>query len=40
MGHERQGGAILSSNMRVERIDGTRIRLVSEAGSLDLKRAI
>ena len=40
MTHERQGGAILSSNMRVERIDGTRIRLVSEAGSLDLKRAI
>ena len=37
---ERLGGAILSSNMRIERLSGTRIRLVSEAGSIDLSRAI
>ena len=37
---ERQGSAILNSNMRIEQLDGTRLRLVSEAGSIDLKRAI
>ena len=37
---ETQGLAILGSNMRVERIDGTRARLVSEAGSIDLRRSI
>lgn len=36
---ERLGGAVLSSNMRVERISGERLRLVSEAGSIDLQRA-
>ena len=40
MTFERLGGAVLSSNMRVEQIDGTRMRLVSEAGSIDLRRAI
>ena len=37
---ETQGLAILGSNMRVERLSGTRLRLVSEAGSLDLRRVI
>lgn len=37
---ERQGSAILNSNMRIEQLDGTRLRLVSEAGTIDLKRAI
>ncbi|MCY7339686.1 MAG: META domain-containing protein, partial [Sphingomonas bacterium] len=37
---ERLGSAVLNSNMRIEQLDGTRMRLVSEAGSIDLKRAI
>lgn len=37
---ERDGSAVLRSNMRVERIGGERMRLVSEAGTIDLKRAI
>ncbi len=37
---ERLGSAVLSSNMRVEPMGGERMRLVSEAGSIDLKRAI
>ena len=37
---EREGSAILRSNMRLERISGERARLVSEAGTLELKRAI
>jgi len=40
MTFERLGGAVLSSNMRVERISGETMRLVSEAGSIDLRRAI
>jgi heat shock protein HslJ len=38
--HERDATAILRSNMRLERISGERARLVSEAGSIDLRRAI
>lgn len=37
---EQQGSAVLRSNMRIERVSGERIRLVSEAGSIDLRRAI
>ena len=37
---ERLGSAVLASNMRVERISGETMRLVSEAGSIDLRRAI
>ncbi len=37
---ERLGVAVLSSNMRIERSDGNRTTLVSEAGSIELKRAI
>lgn len=37
---ERLGSAVLSSNMRIERGGGETMRLVSEAGSIDLKRAI
>ncbi|MEO6112999.1 MAG: META domain-containing protein [Sphingomicrobium sp.] len=37
---ERQGSAVLRSNMRIERLSGELIRLVSEAGSIDLRRAI
>ena len=40
MRFERLGSAILSSSMRIEPISGTAIRLVSEAGSIDLRRAI
>ncbi len=37
---ERLGSAVLDSNMRIEREGGEAMRLVSEAGSIDLKRAI
>ena len=37
---ERLGSAVLRSNMRIERTSGEQIRLVSEAGSIDLRRAI
>ena len=37
---ERLGSAVLRSNMRVEPISGEKMRLVSEAGSIDLRRAI
>lgn len=40
MTFERLGSAVLNSNMRVERISGEAMRLVSEAGSIDLRRAI
>lgn len=40
MTHERLGGAVLGSNMRIEREGGTTMRLVSEAGWIDLRRAI
>ena len=36
---ERLGSAVLASNMRVERISGDQMRLVSEAGSIELRRA-
>lgn len=37
---EREASAVLRSNIRVERISGERMRLVSEAGTIELKRAI
>jgi heat shock protein HslJ len=37
---ERDGSSVLRSNMRVERIGGERVRLVSDAGTIDLRRAI
>lgn len=37
---ESEGAAILRSNMRLEASSGTQARLVSEAGSIDLRRAI
>ena len=35
-----QGAAILQSNVRVEKIGGEAVRLVSEAGTIELRRAI
>jgi heat shock protein HslJ len=40
MSLERDGGTALRGNVRVERIGGERMRLVSEAGTIELKRAI
>ena len=40
MRFENEGGAVLRSNVRIERPDGRRMRLVSEAGSIDLELAI
>ena len=40
MSFENEGGAVLRSNVRIERPDGRRMRLVSEAGSIDLDLAI
>jgi heat shock protein HslJ len=40
MTFEREAGVLLRSNVRVETIGGDRLRLVSEAGTIDLKRAI
>ena len=37
---EREASVLLRSNIRVEAIGGERLRLVSEAGTIDLKRAI
>ncbi len=37
---ERDGSAVLRSNMRVEPLGGRGMRLVSEAGTIDLRRAI
>lgn len=37
---EREGTMILRGNVRVERISGERARLVNEAGTIDLRRAI
>lgn len=37
---ERDAGLLLRSSIRVERIGGERMRLVGEAGTLELKRAI
>ena len=39
MTFERLGSAVLNSNVRVERISGDQMRLVSEAGSIDLRHA-
>ena len=39
MTFEQLGSAVLNSNMRVERTSGERMRLVSEAGSIELRRA-
>ena len=40
MTFEREAGVLLRSNVRVERIGGERLRLVSEAGTIELRRAI
>ena len=40
MAFEREAGALFRSNIRVERIGGERLRLVSEAGTIELRRAI
>lgn len=40
MSFEREAGVLLRSNVRVERIGGERLRLVSEAGTIELRRAI
>jgi hypothetical protein len=40
MASEREAGALLRSNIRVERVGGERLRLVSEAGTIELRRAI
>ncbi len=40
MSFEREAGVLLRSNIRVERSGGERMRLVSEAGTIDLRRAI
>jgi heat shock protein HslJ len=37
---EREASLLLRSNIRVEKTGGERMRLVSEAGTIDLKRAI
>jgi len=37
---EREAGVLLRSNIRIEKIGGDRLRLVSEAGTIELKRAI
>lgn len=37
---EREASVLFRSNIRVERIGGERMRLVSEAGTIELKRAI
>ena len=37
---EREASAIFRSNIRVEKIGGERLRLVSEAGTIELRRAI
>lgn len=40
MTFEREAGQLLRSNIRVEKIGGERLRLVSEAGTIELRRAI
>jgi heat shock protein HslJ len=40
MSLERDGGVALRGNVRVEKTGGDRLRLVSEAGTIELKRAI
>ena len=40
MALEREAGALLRSNIRIERVGGERLRLVSEAGTIELRRAI
>lgn len=37
---EREASTLLRSNIRVEKIGGERLRLVSEAGTIELRRAI
>jgi heat shock protein HslJ len=39
-GFERDAGVVLRGNVRVEKIGGERLRLVNEAGTIELKRAI
>jgi len=40
MSFEREAGVLFRSNIRVERVGGERLRLVSEAGTIELKRSI
>lgn len=40
MTFEREAGVLLRSNVRMEKSGGERMRLVSEAGTIDLRRAI
>jgi heat shock protein HslJ len=40
MNFEREGSVLLRGNVRIEKIGGERMRLVSEAGTIELKRAI
>ena len=40
MSFERDASVLFRSNLRVEKIAGERLRLVSEAGTIELKRAI
>jgi hypothetical protein len=37
---EGEAGVLLQSHVRVEKIGGRRMRLVSEAGTIELRRAI
>ncbi len=37
---EREAGVLLRSNIRIEKVGGDKLRLVSEAGTIELKRAI
>jgi hypothetical protein len=37
---EREASTLLRSNIRVEKVGGERLRLVSEAGTIELRRAI
>jgi heat shock protein HslJ len=40
MSFERDAGVILRGNIRVEKVGGDRLRLVNEAGSIELKRSV
>jgi heat shock protein HslJ len=40
MSFERDGGVALRGNVRVEKVGGERLRLVSEAGTIELKRVV
>jgi heat shock protein HslJ len=40
MSFERDAGVFLRGNIRVEKVGGDRLRLVNEAGSIELKRSV